>query len=982
MRIKRLHIGDFGILQNQTLEDLNPGLVIVGGHNRAGKSTFMQVLRFLGYGISSGGSTPPANVEYMVDADVWNEEADKNFHIRLQGHSEPVCTLAGEGNRVSVSELYPIDAFTYKNLYTISLDQLVRQPEGISDKEMDKLQSALLGAGLVDIANIPRLKDIFTNNAKNIGGATGRLSNKAFRTQIDIIRKGTTIKNNALAQVDEYHRQQNHLSQLKDNKQALDKQLEQMQARRDILGTVLDNYDVFEEVIDLDGSLEHHEGTGVPDSLNVENRDRVEAAYENYRSHKEKKQELLGELVSRLGNQERAAEIQTLLLRYRTVLQSFIDRLSGLQEKWNNLSRMRERLKQDKRQITARIQGLNADWVEDGINKIRQLQLELLEERRLMDESALIQEIDNKLEQAKFRLDETNNRKEEIKTEIEEYEKHAPVPGLKLYLWAFVVSAALGIAFSFLHPTIGLFLGVFGIIGSALFVFFKGLGHKETSLRLKEQRSKLKGIQATYDKLQQEIDDLAAQRQEIESYLSDVCDKLGLHQVISPKSILEYYRAVADIRQRIVEMDEEEKDINDQSFELAGQMKEMDRVISELENVSGVHEGNHLTSHRDVMQEEIWQDIQARLKRWYDLMNTAVQLDNLSQEMIRVSNQMLSFMGQEVTILMDTPENSLEEHVEKYLSQCKAYSDYQDMKNKLENHLQSLERVAASDRIKKAFSLLESNEGQQDEGDTSVYHLSASDASPLLQQLFGIYHRYSVRDSIERENYALKAEIDNQIKEVESCSEDIQKTKLLLGQLSLTKELEQAHEMIQEGRSGLFQVSYDYAVQKTAAWLCGEIRNEFMTRMKDELLLKADGILSQLTGEDYQRIIPNDDLTDFSFELKDGSKQANSHILSRGTREQVFLAVRLGRILEMKPALPVIIDDSLVNFDCAHLQHAVEVIGRLSQTHQVFVMTCHPHLVEHFTQISSEISSSIQYWRLDKGRFFPSEGWELMEYLS
>ena len=59
------------------------------------------------------------------------------------------------------SELYPIDAFTYRNLYTISLDQLARQPEGISDMEMDKLQSGSFRAGLVDIANIPRLENIF-----------------------------------------------------------------------------------------------------------------------------------------------------------------------------------------------------------------------------------------------------------------------------------------------------------------------------------------------------------------------------------------------------------------------------------------------------------------------------------------------------------------------------------------------------------------------------------------------------------------------------------------------------------------------------------------------------------------------------------------------------------------------------------------------------------------------------------------------------
>ena len=91
MRIKRLHIGDFGILQNQTLEDLNSGLVVVGGHNRAGKSTFMQVLRYLGYGIP-GSSAFRCNVEYMVDADVLDEISGLLYHIRLQGAADPVCT--------------------------------------------------------------------------------------------------------------------------------------------------------------------------------------------------------------------------------------------------------------------------------------------------------------------------------------------------------------------------------------------------------------------------------------------------------------------------------------------------------------------------------------------------------------------------------------------------------------------------------------------------------------------------------------------------------------------------------------------------------------------------------------------------------------------------------------------------------------------------------------------------------------------------
>ena len=56
MKIQRLYIGDFGILRNQTLDELDPGLVVIGGLNRAGKSTLMQVLRYLGYGFPRTGT--------------------------------------------------------------------------------------------------------------------------------------------------------------------------------------------------------------------------------------------------------------------------------------------------------------------------------------------------------------------------------------------------------------------------------------------------------------------------------------------------------------------------------------------------------------------------------------------------------------------------------------------------------------------------------------------------------------------------------------------------------------------------------------------------------------------------------------------------------------------------------------------------------------------------------------------------------------
>src|SRR5665648_82652 len=142
MRIKRLYIGDFGILRNQTLDNLDAGMVVVGGLNRAGKSTFMNVLKHLGYGFSKTGTIPPANSKYQVEGDIVME--DNIYQIRLEGLSDPVLSSAiHDSNTLSINDIYSVDAFTYKHLFTISLDQLAKAPEDINKRELIQLQSIL-----------------------------------------------------------------------------------------------------------------------------------------------------------------------------------------------------------------------------------------------------------------------------------------------------------------------------------------------------------------------------------------------------------------------------------------------------------------------------------------------------------------------------------------------------------------------------------------------------------------------------------------------------------------------------------------------------------------------------------------------------------------------------------------------------------------------------------------------------------------------
>ncbi|MDI3316759.1 MAG: AAA family ATPase [Bacillota bacterium] len=71
--------------------------------------------------------------------------------------------------------------------------------------------------------------------------------------------------------------------------------------------------------------------------------------------------------------------------------------------------------------------------------------------------------------------------------------------------------------------------------------------------------------------------------------------------------------------------------------------------------------------------------------------------------------------------------------------------------------------------------------------------------------------------------------------------------------------------------------------------------------------------------------------------------------LSRGTQEQLYLAMRLAYIEEVRRnggSLPVVIDDALADFDPARLRAALRALGEFARGHQVLLFTCHPHVVD------------------------------------
>ena len=132
--------------------------------------------------------------------------------------------------------------------------------------------------------------------------------------------------------------------------------------------------------------------------------------------------------------------------------------------------------------------------------------------------------------------------------------------------------------------------------------------------------------------------------------------------------------------------------------------------------------------------------------------------------------------------------------------------------------------------------------------------------------------------------------------------------------------------------------------------LLKKTRQKFEQERQPSVIRHAQDFFSGVTGQRYGRVFaPIGEQTITVTDYNEASKQPAE--LSRGTREQLYLALRFGRIREFgehAERLPVVVDEALVNFDPERARLAAEAFGQLAETNQVLVFTCHPGTADMF----------------------------------
>lgn len=191
-----------------------------------------------------------------------------------------------------------------------------------------------------------------------------------------------------------------------------------------------------------------------------------------------------------------------------------------------------------------------------------------------------------------------------------------------------------------------------------------------------------------------------------------------------------------------------------------------------------------------------------------------------------------------------------------------------------------------------------------------------------------------------------------------------------LGNLSSADHLSRLRQQQADLSESLRCMAQEWSRHALARRLLEEAKHRFEQERQPQVIRSASEIFASITQGAWIKIAAS--LEDSSLTVlpaleqqeKGQSQALPPSVLSRGTQEQLYLALRLAYIrnhaVHAAP-LPVIMDDILVNFDPIRAEQTAHALLALSQggaqpAHQILFFTCHPHMAEMLQGIMPDAS--------------------------
>jgi uncharacterized protein YhaN len=176
---------------------------------------------------------------------------------------------------------------------------------------------------------------------------------------------------------------------------------------------------------------------------------------------------------------------------------------------------------------------------------------------------------------------------------------------------------------------------------------------------------------------------------------------------------------------------------------------------------------------------------------------------------------------------------------------------------------------------------------------------------------------------------------------------------LRMGQVAADTGASDAAADLQAAVATMGRVLDEALVHHVAAEMLGNALSAMEQQDQSALLRRLGVLFSRLTRGTYTRVLTEmgeDTVTRLILLQRDFPDERQTvRELSEGTRDQLYLALRLAAIEEhaaIAPSLPFIGDDILQTFDDDRAQAAMQVLMEVSQQVQVILLTHHRHVLD------------------------------------
>ena len=886
MRICEIHIDGFGIFADRHITGLGQGLNVICGGNEFGKSTLLAFVRRILFGFPRGSS-------------------GVNPYPALSGGAyggRLICQL-GNGEQITISRT--LGAHGGQVIVSATSRQLTGQDE------LSRILEHLTGGFYQNVyaISLDELQEISTLQGEEIRGriygaglGLGSISlidiMNGFRKESDSLYKprGSAQKVSNLYQ------------QIRELEKAVGKTQQEIEHYDGLLSECDELLRKVSQTEDQIRSLEASRQA-------LENKDKLYPVYIEYieaQSELSKLEQVPSMAENTLRDFEalkvnlanlkqqidgNAIELRDLELEKGRMIynerifaqEATIVSLQNMSEKYksavNDIDTMRARKTSLEQGINKRISQIQATWTIDDIRKFN-----------------LSHSQKDKILGYRSRFDEANNRADEARAKLEYHiEKKSEAlstrfAGPKVYRYAIYAITLLGLA-GLVWGSLSLAWGLVSLFGIILLAGFcitlmisRGNGMKTVDPLEKKLTEQSASEKSEYTRLDREWKD----------YLHSI----GLDENLSTSGAIEVVNTIHGIQSDLASLDE-----------LDSRIKNMQTTIDKAKEL---HDQVMPCIDTSRLTDDLGTNIQILVNDFNDTRNVKLKKEGVSAQIKKVADKITR---------LEQDRKDCERYVLEYVSLFGAL-DERDFRRKCAVFAR---RAELSRKINECRRSIQTSVGVSERYNSFVDSMSSTNPQEIQKQLREIQEQLNEMAKERDQMIQTRGELLNQAKQLSSSDN------LLVKQ----SEIELKKQQLQD-------CARDWTKSQIALLMLEIAVSKYESTRQPEVIKSAESYFKIMTGNSYSTIVKPIDADELQIRDRTGKSKGVIQ-MSRGTKEQLYLAMRLGLIEEYEKRsepMPIIMDDVLANFDDDRGSLAAEAIRKFSENRQVLVLTCHKNVFE------------------------------------